>query len=321
MIAQLEMIENSLKKMVSFKASFDVYDIDGDNTISPTELRAAMIDHDMKLSDADSVALFNRIDVDGDGGISRKEFQYIADMFKVDVPEGTAAAMEKGGETMLKKFVGRFGFAGALSTLGLTKGIELTKKVGSGIQHFRSHHSSTSGAGGTEDSGEETKAVDAKSDSTDTNAPNASSPNDGGGESKHDAEDASSALTEEMPKTRLGADRLAILYSIYTPRCFFFDIINFYHKLFLWATLVFFRRGSLLQMGSAVLLTAIRLVLHAHFEPYKDPVDNLFDYLTLTISFLTGLGGVLLQGLDTEKEVGGGSVVGAHWGVGARWRW
>ena len=67
-------------------------------------------------------------------------------------------------------------------------------------------------------------------------------------------------------------------------------------------------------MGSAVLLTAIRLVLHAHFEPYKDPVDNLFDYLTLTISFLTGLGGVLLQGLDTEKEVGGGWRVG-HWGA------
>ena len=66
-------------------------------------------------------------------------------------------------------------------------------------------------------------------------------------------------------------------------------------KLFLWATLVFFLRGSLLQIGSAVLLTVIRLVLHAHFEPYKDPVDNLFDYLTLTISALTGLSGLLLQ--------------------------
>ena len=54
-------------------------------------------------------------------------------------------------------------------------------------------------------------------------------------------------------------------------------------------------RGSLLQIGSAVLLTVIRLVLHAHFEPYKDPVDNLFDYLTLTISALTGLSGLLLQ--------------------------
>ena len=43
-------------------------------------------------------------------------------------------------------------------------------------------------------------------------------------------------------------------------------------------------------------------MLHAHFEPYKDPVDNLFDYLTLTISTLTGLSGLLLQvmicGLD-----------------------
>ena len=82
MIAQIEIVEKILKKIASFKASFDVYDIDGDNTISPTELRAAMTDHGMKLSDAENVALFNRIDVDGDGGISRKEFQYIADMFK-----------------------------------------------------------------------------------------------------------------------------------------------------------------------------------------------------------------------------------------------
>ena len=41
-IAQLDMIENSLKKMATFKASFEKYDNNGDGTISPTELRAAM---------------------------------------------------------------------------------------------------------------------------------------------------------------------------------------------------------------------------------------------------------------------------------------
>ena len=66
-------------------------------------------------------------------------------------------------------------------------------------------------------------------------------------------------------------------------------------KLLLWATLVFFKRGSQLQMSGAVLLTTIRLVLHAHFEPYKDAMDNLFDYLTLIIVALNGMCGVLLQ--------------------------
>ena len=194
--------------------------------------------------------------------------------------------MEKGGETMLKKLVGRFGFAGSVGTLGLTKGIELTKKVGSGIQHevqyLKSHHhSASSGVGVTSSDGDgETKTAESKSDSADTNAPNASSPNDGGGESKHDAEDASgvggtssdgdgetktaetksdsadipalnvaspndgggeskqdaediSAIVKEVPlQTRLAADRLAILYAIYKPICFFFDIINFYHVRF-----------------------------------------------------------------------------------------
>jgi hypothetical protein len=65
-------------------------------------------------------------------------------------------------------------------------------------------------------------------------------------------------------------------------------------KLFLWATLVFFKRGSLLQMGGALLLNTIRLVLHAHFEPYKDPVDNVFDFMMLIIAALTNLGGVML---------------------------
>ena len=48
-------------------------------------------------------------------------------------------------------------------------------------------------------------------------------------------------------------------------------------------------------MSGAVLLTTIRLVLHAHFEPYKDAMDNLFDYLTLIIVALNGMCGVLLQ--------------------------
>ena len=89
------MIENSLKKMATFKASFEKYDNNGDGTISPTELRAAMAHLGHALSEANNAALFNRIDVDGDGSISRDEFMTLAESFQVDVPEeGTAAAIE-----------------------------------------------------------------------------------------------------------------------------------------------------------------------------------------------------------------------------------
>ena len=49
------------------------------------------------------------------------------------------------------------------------------------------------------------------------------------------------------------------------------------YKLALWATLVFFVYGSSLQSSAGLLLCAARLVLHSHLEPYRDPVDNLFD--------------------------------------------
>ena len=76
---------------------------------------------------------------------------------------------------------------------------------------------------------------------------------------------------------------------------------QFFHKLFLWAALVFFGRGSALQMAVALLLTTIRLVLHAHFELHKTNLNNLFDYITLTNAALTGFAGVLLQALQTKK--------------------
>ena len=75
------------------------------------------------------------------------------------------------------------------------------------------------------------------------------------------------------------------------------------YKLALWATLVFFVYGSSLQSSAGLLLCSARLVLHSHFEPYRDPVDNLFDYLCLAITSLVGLGGLVLNSLEHEKNL------------------
>ena len=71
----------------------------------------------------------------------------------------------------------------------------------------------------------------------------------------------------------------------------------------LWATLVFFRYGSQLQIGTALLLCVGRLALHAQFEPYRASTNNVFDYVTLIITALFGLGAIMLQSLETSKNL------------------
>ena len=74
-------------------------------------------------------------------------------------------------------------------------------------------------------------------------------------------------------------------------------------KLSLWATLVFFGYGSTLQISFALLLCVTRLMLQSHYDPYRDPLDNIFDYLCLIITALLGLGGVVLNSLQHEKAL------------------
>ena len=96
---------------------------------------------------------------------------------------------------------------------------------------------------------------------------------------------------------------LGVLWRNYKPEYYFFDIINFTFKLVLWATLVFFSYGSQLQIGTALLLCVGRLALHAQFEPYRTSMNNVFDYVTLIVTALFGLGGIMLQSLETSKNL------------------
>merc|ERR1711871_1802619 len=67
-----------------------------------------------------------------------------------------------------------------------------------------------------------------------------------------------------------------IIFAAYKPEYYFFDIVQLFCKLILWATLVFFGRGSELQMATAMIILFIRVILHARFEPYISFTDNLF---------------------------------------------
>ena len=103
-------------------------------------------------------------------------------------------------------------------------------------------------------------------------------------------------LNQYLTKCICPPDRLFLL----RPQC---QSISIMFKLVLWATLVFFSYGSQLQIGTALLLCVGRLALHAQFEPYRVSFDNVFDYVTLVITALFGLGGIMLQSIDTFKNL------------------
>ena len=105
-LARLEKIEEGLK--TAAKATFANFDIDGDGTISPTELRVAMAELGHALSEQECSALFVKMDVDGDGNISESEFTNMAVTFKA--AESTMSklvklrSMAKGGVSRLRSF-------------------------------------------------------------------------------------------------------------------------------------------------------------------------------------------------------------------------
>ena len=100
-LARLEKIEEGLK--TAAKATFANFDIDGDGTISPTELRVAMAELGHALSEQECAVLFVKMDVDGDGNISESEFTNMAVTFKA--AESTMSKlgnMVKGGVSRLR---------------------------------------------------------------------------------------------------------------------------------------------------------------------------------------------------------------------------
>ena len=49
-----------------------------------------------------------------------------------------------------------------------------------------------------------------------------------------------SATSDEEESKSFVVQILGVFYNIYSPRCFYFDVVNFAHKISLWGTLVFF---------------------------------------------------------------------------------
>ena len=98
------------------------------------------------------------------------------------------------------------------------------------------------------------------------------------------------------------ASMLGTLWQVWKPKYYYFEIVNLFFKLALWGSLVFFGFGSQLQVGTALLICCVRLVLHAATNPHKSEIDNLIDLLYFSVTALLSLGGLLLQYLETSRQ-------------------
>jgi hypothetical protein len=94
-----------------------------------------------------------------------------------------------------------------------------------------------------------------------------------------------------------------ILYSSFKPETYFYECLNMEFKVFLWAILVFFDRGSQFQMAFATMLCFIQLGLHARYEPYKEPVKNWLQYVGFAVVTTTAFGGLVLNSLELYKDI------------------
>ena len=179
-LARLDKIEEGLK--IAAKATFANFDIDGDGTISPTELHIAMAELGHALSEQECSALFVKMDVDGDGNISESEFTNMAVTFKA--AESTMSKLAK-----------------LASVRGIAKG---------GVRRLRSLSRSRTPTTTTHTPvGEETKTAESKTRSADDD-------DDGGGHTPQEVEAPNPKDDHEKYHLRF-ADRLAVLYSIYKP--------------------------------------------------------------------------------------------------------
>ena len=97
---------------------------------------------------------------------------------------------------------------------------------------------------------------------------------------------------------------LGVLHSIYKPGVFkYFEIFNFQHKLLLWGGLVFLGYGSSLQMGFALVLCSLKLLLHFSYMPLLADMDNYLEVSISAVTALLGIGGILLKSIGGQKEI------------------
>eukprot|EP00947_MAST-08B_sp_MAST-8B-sp1_P004400 g4400.t1 len=80
--------------------------------------------------------------------------------------------------------------------------------------------------------------------------------------------------SEKKKKKKPPADPLTILYKPYKPERYYYEAVKMIFKLALWCALVIFEEGSEMQLGSALIINTIQLVVHIYLLPLEGTLST-----------------------------------------------
>ena len=93
-----------------------------------------------------------------------------------------------------------------------------------------------------------------------------------------------------------------VVYLPYRSAAYLYESVAMLFKLLLLMALVFFGPGTLYQLAAVLLVTFMRVGVHARWLPFADDVDNWLELCGVALSFLTAFGGVLLGSVSLAQE-------------------
>ena len=104
---------------------------------------------------------------------------------------------------------------------------------------------------------------------------------------------------------------ISFLFSAYSPRCWYYEIVECARRLLLTGMLVFYKDGSNTQIVVALVLAFGSLMVLSETKPYIDPLDNRLAVMALWVTILTLLASLMLGAGITEDDGYNKDVLGA----------
>ena len=96
--------------------------------------------------------------------------------------------------------------------------------------------------------------------------------------------------------------QLQILTKPYRDELYGFETVQMYFKLALWATLVFFARGSQFQLAAACLVCVVQLCVQMRLRPFSSVFKNVLEDISVVLTLVIIFGGLILNYLEVEKR-------------------
>jgi hypothetical protein len=94
----------------------------------------------------------------------------------------------------------------------------------------------------------------------------------------------------------------SFLWKSYEPRTWWFEIFETARRLTLTGFIIFFMEGTATQISLAMLVTLLSMVVYLHYAPFVDNIDDRLAFTSMTLTFLTLFGALLIRVGVAEDE-------------------